>query len=469
MAKERKIAMVGARAVGKSSLTLQFVEDHFIDHYYPTIENQFNKSITHNGIEYSLEILDTAGQDEFSIINNKLLIGVHGYILIYSINSRQSFEMLNVVRDKILDSSGATAEEFEKPMILVGNKSDLNLQRQVSLEELETAANEKFGGIPFVECSAKLNYNVDSVFKKMVDEIEAMENPVDPEEEKKKKELEAKDNKCLIMPSGPSDVVVTGTFDNWSQSFPLVKQTDGSFELTIPFDSKIDKIYFKYVIDGEWQTTDKFKEESDESGNKNNVLYAADLVSATATTSSKIPEAGGLAVPVTTTTTTTPAPVEEETPLKTTVMPSTEGQQVTLGEPGIVIPSNPHEIEAFTQIRTLDPKALNEPEEAAPAAPAETKEETSTASATATEEPVVASTTEATPDLTSETSSKKVKYVKKVVTKVKKGEEDDEPVVADVDDKASSGVVKKVEPVTKEAKEVKKKRGLFSKIKKALK
>lgn len=48
--------------VGKSSLTVQFVEDHFIESYYPTIENTFRKTIKLKGFEYECEILDTAGQ-----------------------------------------------------------------------------------------------------------------------------------------------------------------------------------------------------------------------------------------------------------------------------------------------------------------------------------------------------------------------------------------------------------------------
>ncbi|VEU21776.1 DEKNAAC102490 [Brettanomyces naardenensis] len=157
--KERKIAIVGSRTVGKSSLAVQFVDHHFVDHYYPTIENEFNKSVQYNG----------RGQDEFSIISNKLLIGIHGYILIYSITNRQSFEMIRLIRDKILDTL-----EIDRPMIIVGNKSDLNLQRQVSYEELKELGKE-FGGVPVMECSAKSNYNVDTVFESIVKEIEKFE------------------------------------------------------------------------------------------------------------------------------------------------------------------------------------------------------------------------------------------------------------------------------------------------------
>lgn len=49
-------------AAGKSSLTVQFVDQHFVDSYYPTIENTFQKLVKHKGQEYQLDIIDTAGQ-----------------------------------------------------------------------------------------------------------------------------------------------------------------------------------------------------------------------------------------------------------------------------------------------------------------------------------------------------------------------------------------------------------------------
>lgn len=49
---------------GKSSLTVQFVDGHFVESYYPTIENTFSKNIKYKGQEYTTEIIDTAGQVE---------------------------------------------------------------------------------------------------------------------------------------------------------------------------------------------------------------------------------------------------------------------------------------------------------------------------------------------------------------------------------------------------------------------
>ncbi|ODV97336.1 hypothetical protein PACTADRAFT_15811 [Pachysolen tannophilus NRRL Y-2460] len=178
MSRARKIAVVGSRSVGKSSMTVQYVEEHFVESYYPTIENQFSKTISFKNQEYAIEILDTAGQDEFSIMNQKHLIGIHGYILVYSIASKNSFDMLQVIRDKIIDSTG----NEHLPMIVVGNKNDLEAQRQVTRSEGENWA--KSFGYKFIECSARTNSNVDQVFELLIAEIEKAANPGSEKEEK---------------------------------------------------------------------------------------------------------------------------------------------------------------------------------------------------------------------------------------------------------------------------------------------
>lgn len=86
---------------------MQYVEGHFVDSYFPTIENAFTKSIKYRGQEYTAEIIDTAGQDEYSILSSNHALGIHGYVLVYSITSRASFDMVSVIRDKILNYTGA--------------------------------------------------------------------------------------------------------------------------------------------------------------------------------------------------------------------------------------------------------------------------------------------------------------------------------------------------------------------------
>jgi len=167
--KKRKIAVLGSRSVGKSSLVIQFIENHFVESYYPTIEATFQKSVNYNGVEYDCDIIDTAGQDEYSILNSKHAIGIHGYVLVYSVTSRNSFDMIQIVYDKIVNYCGIN----DIPCVIVGSKIDLQtspIVRQVKSNEGEDLA--KSNKAAWVETSAKNDINVGKVFELCLAEIE---------------------------------------------------------------------------------------------------------------------------------------------------------------------------------------------------------------------------------------------------------------------------------------------------------
>ncbi|KAK2765894.1 GTP-binding protein [Arachnomyces sp. PD_36] len=173
--KQRKIAIVGSRSVGKSSLTVQFVDGVFVESYYPTIENTFSRIIKYKGQDFATEIVDTAGQDEYSILNSKHFIGIHGYMIVYSVASRQSFDMVRVIRDKILNHLGS---EWV-PLVIVGNKSDLKSElRQVTSDEGKKLGEEF--NCAWTEASARLNDNVGKAFDLIIGEVEKSQNPNQP-------------------------------------------------------------------------------------------------------------------------------------------------------------------------------------------------------------------------------------------------------------------------------------------------
>ncbi|KAJ7179207.1 P-loop containing nucleoside triphosphate hydrolase protein [Mycena filopes] len=163
---KRRIAVLGSRSVGKSSLIIQYCQNEFVESYYPTIESTFAKTVNFKNTEYDCEIIDTAGQDEFSILNSKHAIGIHGYVLVYSVSSRNSFEMIQVVYDKIINFCGVT----DIPCVIVGSKVDLDKSRQVKSEEGQKLATDN--ATAWVETSAKSNINVAKVFELCLSEIE---------------------------------------------------------------------------------------------------------------------------------------------------------------------------------------------------------------------------------------------------------------------------------------------------------
>uniref|UniRef100_A0A7N8X4L7 GTP-binding protein Rheb n=1 Tax=Mastacembelus armatus TaxID=205130 RepID=A0A7N8X4L7_9TELE len=158
----RKIAVLGYRSVGKSSLTIQFVEGQFVDSYDPTIENTFNKMVTVNGQEFNLQLVDTAGQDEYSIFPQSHSVDIHGYVLVYSVTSMKSFEVVQVLHDKLLDMVGKI--QVIKP------------------EEGKKLADS--WGAAFMESSAKENETAVEVFKRIILEMEKADGNAAPEEKK---------------------------------------------------------------------------------------------------------------------------------------------------------------------------------------------------------------------------------------------------------------------------------------------
>ncbi|CCM04065.1 uncharacterized protein FIBRA_06224 [Fibroporia radiculosa] len=166
--RKRKIAVLGSRSVGKSSLVIQFIDNNFVESYYPTIESTFSKSISYKGVEYDCDIIDTAGQDEYTILNSKHAIGIHGFVLVYSVTSRKSFDMVQVVYDKIIDFCGMNSI----PCVIVGAKTDLqqSTTRQVAPTEGEELAKSHHAA--WIETSAKNNVNVAKVFELCLGEIE---------------------------------------------------------------------------------------------------------------------------------------------------------------------------------------------------------------------------------------------------------------------------------------------------------
>ncbi|XP_019881664.1 GTP-binding protein Rheb homolog [Aethina tumida] len=164
--KQRKLAIMGYRSVGKSSLSIQFVEGQFVDSYDPTIENIFTKTIRIESQDYELKLVDTAGHDEYSIFPSQYSINVHGYVLVYSITSMKSFEVVKKIHEKLLDITGKP----HVPVVLVGNKTDLHMERAISAEEGKRLADE-WKAI-FLETSAKQNASVSDIFQLLVTEIE---------------------------------------------------------------------------------------------------------------------------------------------------------------------------------------------------------------------------------------------------------------------------------------------------------
>jgi len=199
MANVYNITVLGGGAVGKSAITVQLVSGHFVNIYDPTIEDSYRTSLSVDGEIISLNILDTAGQEEYAALRDQYMRTGQGYVIVYSIVSLTTFIEANSFREhlyRVLD------KEYSDhiPIVLLGNKCDLETERQVSKNEAEQLANE--WNILFFETSAKNKINITESFVALVRDIikyEKNEKQNEEKEEEKKEEVIRKKRKCTFM------------------------------------------------------------------------------------------------------------------------------------------------------------------------------------------------------------------------------------------------------------------------------
>jgi len=181
--KTYKLVVVGGGGVGKSALTIQFIQLHFVQDYDPTIEDSYKKQCVIDDKVAHLDILDTAGQEEFSAMREQYMRTGEGFLLVFSLTDRGSFEEVGQFHTQILRVKDC--DEF--PMLLVGNKCDLpdNEKAVTPTDAQEFARKLK---IPYIETSAKQRINVDASFHDLVRAIRKhQETLAVPEPIKKKR------------------------------------------------------------------------------------------------------------------------------------------------------------------------------------------------------------------------------------------------------------------------------------------
>lgn len=161
-----KLVVLGAGGVGKSCLTVQFVQGIYIDTYDPTIEDSYSKEIEVDGRACNLEILDTAGVAQFTAMRELYIKNGQGFLLVYSVTDKKSLEELLAIREQIIRIKGTS----NIPIVLIGNKCDLTEERELNPEE-GISVSKQWNKVPFYETSAMYKMNVDDAFIDVVRQI----------------------------------------------------------------------------------------------------------------------------------------------------------------------------------------------------------------------------------------------------------------------------------------------------------
>eukprot|EP00092_Neocalanus_flemingeri_P001390 GFUD01001483.1.p1 GENE.GFUD01001483.1~~GFUD01001483.1.p1 ORF type:complete len:224 (+),score=32.93 GFUD01001483.1:546-1217(+) len=137
---EVKIAVAGAPGVGKSALTVRFLTKRYIGEYDHQSETRYKHEILVDGEPVIFEMCDTCPKNLDDLPTSETLTWADGFVLVYSITDRASFNYVKQVWQHIQDVRGTHGKEV--PMVLLGNKGDMVHLRQVSSEEGEILAKD---------------------------------------------------------------------------------------------------------------------------------------------------------------------------------------------------------------------------------------------------------------------------------------------------------------------------------------
>ena len=165
--KSNKINLIalGDGQVGKTSLIFRYIDNVYSSNYLSTIgiDYKFKNEKLSNGEIVNVKLSDTAGQERFRSIAKNFLMKADGIILVYDITNRLSFNNLENWFNDINEKAS------EKPIILIGNK--LDLERKVDTEEGIQLAKKFDKEIKFFETSCKTGENVEEAIKYLVEQV----------------------------------------------------------------------------------------------------------------------------------------------------------------------------------------------------------------------------------------------------------------------------------------------------------
>ncbi|KAI0759567.1 ras-domain-containing protein [Trametes elegans] len=180
--------VLGAGGVGKSALVMRYGKNTFVDQYDPTIEEEYEVTVEYEGKRSYLEIVDTAGVEQFTGINESYIQRGQGFVLVFSLTQEASLRDVDHIRQQIYRIKGG---EQDIPIVVVGTKMDLTGEREVSSETMQELAVS--WGLPFYETSAKRGWHVNEVFNHLLVHMRKRYPNGVPKSKKRRRE------QCLIM------------------------------------------------------------------------------------------------------------------------------------------------------------------------------------------------------------------------------------------------------------------------------
>lgn len=181
------LVVLGSGAVGKSALTIQLIQGRFNASYDPTFEDSYTKLLNVDGTDIKLNILDTAGQDDFESMRDTYIRQGHGFLLVLSLVDVSSLSQAIEIYDRIVDIK----DSYDVPVVLCANKSDLS-NWKVNKDSVRDDFTSK--GVKVFFTSALTGENVEASFVELVREMRKR-NP-DVQCYKQQKQEDATEGNC---------------------------------------------------------------------------------------------------------------------------------------------------------------------------------------------------------------------------------------------------------------------------------
>lgn len=161
------VAVLGCSGVGKTSIVRRLTTNCFTDKYTPTTIEENDLLVRGDTVDLNLKLHDISNADEFSLTRRKMILQADAYVLVFSATDRNSFEQLDTFRLKIelLKRTGIS----KLPVIIIGNKSDLETVEVTHDEITRTCLNEMDS--VYIDCSAKEDMNISGIGPALYDEL----------------------------------------------------------------------------------------------------------------------------------------------------------------------------------------------------------------------------------------------------------------------------------------------------------
>uniref|UniRef100_A0A8D0W282 Ras related dexamethasone induced 1 n=1 Tax=Sus scrofa TaxID=9823 RepID=A0A8D0W282_PIG len=164
-----RMVVLGSPKVGKTAIVSRFLTGRFEDAYTPTVEDFHRKFYRIRGEVYQLDILDTSGNHPFPAMRRLSILTGDVFILVFSLDNRDSFEEVQRLKQQILDTKSClknkTKKNVDVPLVICGNKGDRDFHREVERREIEQLVGADSRCCAYFEISAKRNSSLDQMFR----------------------------------------------------------------------------------------------------------------------------------------------------------------------------------------------------------------------------------------------------------------------------------------------------------------